>query len=410
MNMFMGFVAGGVLGWRRIAVLAACVLLFGSATMPQQAHATFSVSTTDNSFTLTIDGTVTTCTNSRDFLVHTSLNLKDLMVVEGDELTCTYTHIDDDAATADVDESADATTIFLVGDEFNDVVVALRTSAFSDGSVIANDADATAPTNSQHDLDMYVVSRALSNTIGFGMSGSGYLVFAENIKGTTTLYNNDGIPTSGTTNVGGVGTDTAFPAQHIKEDITADTTFTIKVTKDTETNEHADEHSVKFGVYNASNTSVTNNDGNARAIQLYVKEASGVPSLSAVEDQILQPNAYQTLLPLPAASGGEGTITYAVTGLPTALSFSPTTREIKGTPAAEGTSTVTYTATDEYGADTATEKFDIIVRAFTLTVADAGYATASRDKTLTVSASHGTPLTNTVWGLVRRSHRLCRGE
>ena len=49
-------------------------------------------------------------------------------------------------------------------------------------------------------------------------------------------------------------------------------------------------------------------------------------------------------LELPAAVGGEGAITYSVSDLPAGLSFDPATRMISGTPEAEGSMDVTYTA------------------------------------------------------------------
>ena len=49
-------------------------------------------------------------------------------------------------------------------------------------------------------------------------------------------------------------------------------------------------------------------------------------------------------LELPAALGGEGAITYSVSDLPAGLSFDAATRMIAGTPEAEGSMDVTYTA------------------------------------------------------------------
>ena len=63
---------------------------------------------------------------------------------------------------------------------------------------------------------------------------------------------------------------------------------------------------------------------------------------------------------LPAASGGEGDITYSVSDLPAGLTFDDSTRVISGTPEAEGTTEVTYTATDGAGA-TVTLTFSITV-------------------------------------------------
>ena len=63
---------------------------------------------------------------------------------------------------------------------------------------------------------------------------------------------------------------------------------------------------------------------------------------------------------LPAASGGEGDITYSVSELPAGLTFDAATRTVSGTPEAEGTTEVTYTATDGAGA-TVTLTFSITV-------------------------------------------------
>ncbi|MDE2732886.1 MAG: putative Ig domain-containing protein [Gemmatimonadota bacterium] len=63
---------------------------------------------------------------------------------------------------------------------------------------------------------------------------------------------------------------------------------------------------------------------------------------------------------LPAAAGGEGDITYSVSDLPAGLTFDAATRMVSGTPEAEGTTEVTYTATDGAGA-TVTLTFSITV-------------------------------------------------
>ena len=69
---------------------------------------------------------------------------------------------------------------------------------------------------------------------------------------------------------------------------------------------------------------------------------------------------------LPEASGGSGDIAYSVSDLPAGLSFDAATRTVSGTPSgtpeAEGTTEVTYTATDSEGA-TATMTFSIKVNA-----------------------------------------------
>ena len=68
---------------------------------------------------------------------------------------------------------------------------------------------------------------------------------------------------------------------------------------------------------------------------------------------------------LPAASGGTGTLTYSVSGLPAGLSFDASTRRLSGTPssATDGAVSVTYRVTDAGGA--------AITRTFTITIVEA---------------------------------------
>ena len=56
-----------------------------------------------------------------------------------------------------------------------------------------------------------------------------------------------------------------------------------------------------------------------------------------------------TAVELPAASGGSGDIAYTTSELPAGLSFDPATRMLSGTPEAEGSTEVSYMATDAAG-------------------------------------------------------------
>ena len=51
-------------------------------------------------------------------------------------------------------------------------------------------------------------------------------------------------------------------------------------------------------------------------------------------------------LTIPAASGGDGALSYAATGLPAGVSFDPVSRTLSGTPEAAGSGTITITVTD----------------------------------------------------------------
>ncbi|WP_206513085.1 putative Ig domain-containing protein, partial [Larkinella soli] len=74
--------------------------------------------------------------------------------------------------------------------------------------------------------------------------------------------------------------------------------------------------------------------------------APGLSSLSATVNQTFSAT-------LPAFSDPEnGALTYALTGLPSGLSFSADNRTISGTPTQQGTFTLSYSATDNKGAKT----------------------------------------------------------
>ena len=78
----------------------------------------------------------------------------------------------------------------------------------------------------------------------------------------------------------------------------------------------------------------------------------GYPDLTPTAPSISGYTAKQNapfIQQLPVGSGGDGTLTYTATGLPSGLSFITTTRTITGTPTGTGTSTVRYTVSDSDG-------------------------------------------------------------
>ena len=89
------------------------------------------------------------------------------------------------------------------------------------------------------------------------------------------------------------------------------------------------------------------------------EEALETPELSfegnLIEDQsyIYREGTAIRELTLPAASGGSGGVTYRLTPAVPGLRFDTATRTLSGTPSAEGTYTMAYTATDGAGADVA---------------------------------------------------------
>ena len=92
---------------------------------------------------------------------------------------------------------------------------------------------------------------------------------------------------------------------------------------------------------------VTDADKDTDSLQfdLTVIEGNKVPSFGneTIDDQTYTQNTAITTLTLPAASGGDGTLTYSLSPtLPAELNFSATNRQITGTPMV-GASTTEYT-------------------------------------------------------------------
>ena len=77
--------------------------------------------------------------------------------------------------------------------------------------------------------------------------------------------------------------------------------------------------------------------------------------MSSVSARSWKQNSAITAFTVPAATGGDGTLTYAADGLPDGVNMS-SSRSVSGTPTGHGTGTVTVTVTDSDG-DTATLDF-----------------------------------------------------
>ena len=113
-----------------------------------------------------------------------------------------------------------------------------------------------------------------------------------------------------------------------------------------------------------------------------VQAADTSPSFSTatVSNRTYTAGTAISALTLPAASGGDGTLTYSLSPAVAGLTFNATTRQLTGTPSTAGTYAMTYTVTDE-DRDTATLRFTITVATTQMTTVDLVVAsvTASDD-------------------------------
>ena len=148
---------------------------------------------------------------------------------------------------------------------------------------------------------------------------------------------------------------------------------------------------------------------------------------ATIPDQTWVQDTAIDALTLPAASGGDGALTYALTpSLPDGLTFTESTRTLSGTPTAvQGATEYTYTATDA-GGDAATLAFAIAIEAAEMddasfvsvsgapskmaaggTAAVTVTMTNTGTTTWTSSAGYGlgsqSPQDNDTWGLIRAS-------
>jgi len=80
----------------------------------------------------------------------------------------------------------------------------------------------------------------------------------------------------------------------------------------------------------------------------------------ALDDQSYRIGTAVDTLKLPAASGGDGTLTYGLSPVVPGLRFDPATLQLTGTPTAAGAYAMTYTVTDSDG-DTDSRSFTITV-------------------------------------------------
>ena len=136
------------------------------------------------------------------------------------------------------------------------------------------------------------------------------------------------------------------------------------------------------------------NNNCSPAVTVVVGQADSTPSFATtVDDQAYTLNVPIAALNLPAASGGDGALTYTLSPLPSGLSFNDSTRMLSGTPDTVTALNLTYTATDSDAtdADSAALTFAVtVVGGITLpAVTDWGYERGTPIRALTLPAATG---------------------
>lgn len=116
---------------------------------------------------------------------------------------------------------------------------------------------------------------------------------------------------------------------------------------------------ITYEVEDAQNTTVT------RTFSLTITAVQDLmPSLPMLSDRRVSSGQAVDIL-MPEAVGGNTPLTYSMSGLPTGLMFTPSTRRITGTPTALGVSTVVYNVSDADN-DMASGTFSLTVAAANL--------------------------------------------
>ena len=136
----------------------------------------------------------------------------------------------------------------------------------------------------------------------------------------------------------------------------------------------------------------------------FTLDANSLPSLGTPVNRTGQVGTAITSFTLAAATGGDGTVTYAVSNLPPGLSFNTSTRVVSGTPTTAGASTVSYTATDEDSeSDSVTFTYtiaaDLTPTLGTLTNRSGIVGTTITSFTLPAATGGDTPITYSISGL-----------
>ena len=256
------------------------------------------------------------------------------------------------SVTGDVLDEADETVVVTLSNAGNATIG----TATGTGAITDDDAAPSLSIDSPSVAEGDAGSVSLTWTVTLS-AASGRAVAVDYADAGT------GTATSGT-DYAAIGTGTlTFPAGATSQEVTVSVTGDVLVEPD---------ETVVVTLSNAGNATIGTATGTGTIVNDDIDLTPSFGSATIPAQSWIQ-NWPIPALTLPAATGGDGALSYALTpALPSGLSFDAATREVSGTPMkALGATEYTLTATDEDG-DKATLSFEIEVAGpIALSIADA---------------------------------------
>ena len=256
------------------------------------------------------------------------------------------------SVTGDVLDEADETVVVTLSNAGNAIIG----TAMGTGAITDDDAPPSLSIDSPSVSEGDDGSMSLTYTVTLS-AASGRAVAVDYADAGT------GTATSGT-DYAAIGTGTlTFPAGATRRQVTVSVTGDVLVEPD---------ETVVVTLSNAGNATIGAATGTGTIVNDDIDltpsfGSATIPAQSWIQNWVIP------ALTLPAATGGDGALSYALTpALPSGLSFDAATREVSGTPMkALGATEYSLTATDEDG-DKATLSFEIEVAGpIALSIADA---------------------------------------
>ena len=312
----------------------------------------------------------------------------DLFVTEGDEITCTYTHVSDNIGTSNI--------FVASGSPDKDFFHIPNTALFTTTAHIDDDNDPDA-----NNIDVYIKGESLTNGVGFGAGQNNEYLVSVNPLGTG---------------------DTNFHAHNLGDteghhiSVAADSnskTFTVRVNDDiaNELLEESHLSEVYIGAYNNSNISLSNSVKNRRAFNIRIRDNDAPVSFPIDQDDavyITDGNTIPDIALVTAMGGISGNYTYTLSnaaksennGLPEGLTFDLTDAaapKIIGTPTEAGIFSLTLRAVDADATDplpdnqVATMSFTVTIKPeYEVTVSDTTDGSTNAKFTLTRNKADNT--------------------